>query len=320
MYSEARNDAKLRHLEDREHRIWFNLLCFSSEQDERGTIPVKNQYLLAVEVAGGDDEALKKTIEKLKMLDIVEVIEDKIIFTHFGERQYDNPSDRPDNVKERVAKHRAKKKNESKTKSNDYVTTCNETDTEAEADTELDSEINKDATATGASPSAIESSNSPDSEKKDYESFYSAHNRIWRFECNPLQAEKLAAYIDQDGMEEQVIIRAMERAALKGTGYKFGLITKILNDYAAAKVKTIAQAIALDNEFEKNKKISPSNRGQPPKKDLPDYVQRQIERRTQGETGELDHQQQKQALDLLLQLGEIDQEQYRIRMGRLQTA
>lgn len=82
------------------------------------------------------------------------------------------------------------------------------------------------------------------------ESFYAAHERIFGFACNPLQAAKLAAYIDEDGMEEAVVIRALERAALKASSYNFNLVIKILNDYADAGAKILTAAEALDNDFE----------------------------------------------------------------------
>lgn len=87
------------------------------------------------------------------------------------------------------------------------------------------------------------------------ESFYSAHKRVFGFDCNPLQADKLAAYIDQDGVDEAVVIRSIERAALNGTAYRFGLILKILNDYTTSGVKTLQEAEALDNEFQKKEAL-----------------------------------------------------------------
>lgn len=93
-----------------------------------------------------------------------------------------------------------------------------------------------------------------ESQKQDQqETFFAAHERIFGFALNPFQAEKIAAYIEQDGVEEAVVIRAMERAATKGVGYRFGLITKILDDYVSSGAKTLQQAIALDAEFEKRR-------------------------------------------------------------------
>lgn len=101
--------------------------------------------------------------------------------------------------------------------------------------------------------SSTASSNSP------YESFYAAHLRVFKFECNPFQASKLAVYIDQDGMDETVVIRAIERAALASKGYRFNLITKILDDYFRSGAKSLETAKAIDNQFEAAKTLTPEN-------------------------------------------------------------
>jgi hypothetical protein len=112
MYAEARTDAKLRTLTDAEFRVWFNLLCYASEQDERGTIPPTDPFLLAVEVAGGDEALLEETMTRLVMLRMVDVGDsaDTITFSKFTERQYDKPSDAPDATRERKARQRAKQR------------------------------------------------------------------------------------------------------------------------------------------------------------------------------------------------------------------
>ncbi|WP_171056524.1 DnaD domain protein [Paenibacillus sinopodophylli] len=97
------------------------------------------------------------------------------------------------------------------------------------------------------------SSTTSSSTSGEYESYYAAHIRVFGFECNPFQSGNLGKYIDEDGMDETVVIRAIERAGLSSTGYKFGLITKILNDYFNSKVKTLQQAVALDAAFENRK-------------------------------------------------------------------
>lgn len=107
LYAEARNDAKLRSLTDAQHRVWFNLLCYASEQTERGVIAEYDAELLALEVAGGDTDLLTGTLDRLARLRIVTVAPDTISFIHWLERQYDKPSDRPAAVRERVAKSRA---------------------------------------------------------------------------------------------------------------------------------------------------------------------------------------------------------------------
>jgi hypothetical protein len=128
MYSEARNDAKLRSLSDSQFRIWFNLLCFAAEQtEERGSIIGYDEELLAVEVANGDVELLNETLDKLERLRIIETNENgDITFINFSKRQYDNPSDRPEEVRKRVQKHRQAKHITNVTTRNEDVTTCNE--------------------------------------------------------------------------------------------------------------------------------------------------------------------------------------------------
>lgn len=111
LYHEARTDAKLRSLADDEFRVWFNLLCYAAEQsDDRGTIDASDLFLLAIEVANGDEELLRRTLQKLERLRIIEWPDEDgptLVFTHFLDRQYDKPSDHPDRVSERVKRHRA---------------------------------------------------------------------------------------------------------------------------------------------------------------------------------------------------------------------
>ncbi|RTE05510.1 DnaD domain protein [Paenibacillus whitsoniae] len=97
------------------------------------------------------------------------------------------------------------------------------------------------------------SSSTSSSSGKPYESFYSAHVRVFGFECNPFQSQELGAYIDQDGMEEAVVVRAIERAARASAGYNFKLITRILDDYFKSKALTLQQAEAIDAAFDAQK-------------------------------------------------------------------
>jgi hypothetical protein len=112
MYHDARNDAKLRLLSDREFRIWFNLLCMASDQetDQRGSIPIDDDELLAVEVAEGDTKALQGVTARLLKLRIIEIEDNTIVFLNWPGRQYDKPSDQPEAVRERVARWRERKK------------------------------------------------------------------------------------------------------------------------------------------------------------------------------------------------------------------
>jgi hypothetical protein len=110
MWNEARNDAKLRCLDDAEHRCWFRLLCYASEQDDRGSVPVEG-YVLAIEVADGDAALLERTLAKLLQLEVLAYGPDGVLrFQAFDKRQYDKPSDHPDRVRERVRRSRERRR------------------------------------------------------------------------------------------------------------------------------------------------------------------------------------------------------------------
>ena len=108
LHSEARNDAKLRTLTPEQKWVWFSLLCYASEQEERGCIHAIDRDLLAVECAEGDTELLNQTIAKLTKLRIVTAEQENVCFVNFMKRQYDKPSDTPERVAGRVSRHRAK--------------------------------------------------------------------------------------------------------------------------------------------------------------------------------------------------------------------
>jgi hypothetical protein len=122
MYSEARTDRKLATLSDREHRLWFNLLCLASEQTDRGTIPTMDCYLLGIEIGCPDCVELDRFLSKLEQLYIVsrdvtpqlqmsqlDEIEDyriSVRFLKFEERNRSKPSDNPDATRARKAAQR----------------------------------------------------------------------------------------------------------------------------------------------------------------------------------------------------------------------
>lgn len=119
VYHEARNDAKLRTLSDRQFRVWFNLLCVTSEQEDRGMIEDFPADLLSIEVASGDDELLTETLRILCKLRIIRMSRPQSVtgvtgvtleFIHFDDRQYDKPSDMPEATAERKRQQRERDK------------------------------------------------------------------------------------------------------------------------------------------------------------------------------------------------------------------
>ncbi|WP_416334003.1 hypothetical protein, partial [Anaerospora hongkongensis] len=95
---------------------------------------------LAVEVSGGDVDALETTIGLLSDLRIIQETDEGIRFVNFNKRNYEKPSASPEKVKERVRKHREKhaqaESNTPETPLPDDVTPCNALDTDT--DTEID--------------------------------------------------------------------------------------------------------------------------------------------------------------------------------------
>ncbi len=214
MYHEARTDNKLKHLEDSEFRVWFNLLCFAAEQQERGIIPAHNRYKLAVEVAGGKEDLLGCTLDKLSKLDIISDNGDTITFTHFKERQYDNPSDYPEEVGERVRRHREAKANR-ETPCNDHVTTGNESATPGNA---LDTDTDTDKRNTYAQPDAPDGAcvPVPKPQPKSKEAYSEDFERFWG--AYPRKVEKQRAWRCwktrlREGFEPEMLIEAAENYA-----------------------------------------------------------------------------------------------------------
>lgn len=135
LYHEARRDKKLSILTLAERGVWINLLCYASEQPERGVFDASDRFTLALECAEGDETILDSTIDKLlKVRHLLPVAcneyvtsgnesvttgvtgnaNSRLIFRTFASRQAqkvtDFPSDAPERVRERVANHRARRK------------------------------------------------------------------------------------------------------------------------------------------------------------------------------------------------------------------
>lgn len=107
MYSEARNDAKLRALTPSEFVVWFRLLCLSAEHDPRGVIDFLDPELVAIEVGVNTDE-LVTSVGRMQRLKLVVEDGGYLYFPAFADRQYDHPSDRPEATRERQRRRREK--------------------------------------------------------------------------------------------------------------------------------------------------------------------------------------------------------------------
>lgn len=134
LYSEARTDAKLESLPDDMFRVWFKLMCFAGEQPTRGSVVGYDDELLAVEVARGNVELLRATIDRLVKLRILAAGDETVAVINWDPRQYDKPSDTPDETRRRKQESRARHAD---------VTPRHDpyTDADAELDTETETEL-----------------------------------------------------------------------------------------------------------------------------------------------------------------------------------
>jgi hypothetical protein len=195
LYVDARNDAKLRTLTDAEHRVWFHLLCYSAEQEPRGSVTgvtsvtdVTSAFLLAIEVANGDTPLLITTVEKLLNLHILTFDDDGLTFINFRKRQYDKPSDTPEETRRRKAEQREREratKPADVTPPNDasrdvtpsHATEQNRTDTEQNrADAEqTQTEAANAADGVGEEPKPDKPKRPQSKYPDDFETFWSAY-------------------------------------------------------------------------------------------------------------------------------------------------
>lgn len=84
----------------------------------------------------------------------------------------------------------------------------------------------------------------------NYESFYAAHTRLFQRELNPWQLEKFMAYIEQDGLDEKVVIHALERMKKKADNYSLNFALSTLDSYFKAGAKTLEKAMAVDETYD----------------------------------------------------------------------
>lgn len=144
LYTEARKDPKLCALTPQQHLVWFNLICFAAEQEERGVVPPRKPLVLALECARGNLEWLADTVGILIEFDILEALPDGgYSFVHWADRQRRKPSDEPEATAERKRNQRERDK---QTKNN--VTPLNKEESTSHAVsravTPLDREIDKE--------------------------------------------------------------------------------------------------------------------------------------------------------------------------------
>jgi DnaD/phage-associated family protein len=98
-----------------------------------------------------------------------------------------------------------------------------------------------------------------------YQTFYEAFSRP----ASSMQIQKIDSYIDQDGMDPELITLAIEKAGQAGANFNY--VVGILNNWISKKVLTLTDAESEQKQFQANRqqrgKVSPF-----PVKTVPDYL------------------------------------------------
>jgi DNA replication protein DnaD len=98
----------------------------------------------------------------------------------------------------------------------------------------------------------------------------------FNYEPSPNQIDFLSSYIDQDGMEEDLVLFVLKQAGILGK--EFSYAKGWLNNLTSKKILTLSEAIKANEEHERKKQQSQANNVRPfrnnnaPVKTVPDYL------------------------------------------------
>lgn len=110
LYSEIRQDRKLRRCSSDERWCWIVILCIASESPERGSLyltqGVPCDFEDISDEAALPSETVEAAIHKFSAMNMMHQEDGVWVVTNFLERQYDKPSDLPENTKKRKQKSR----------------------------------------------------------------------------------------------------------------------------------------------------------------------------------------------------------------------
>jgi hypothetical protein len=249
LWTEARTDRKLDRLTDAQHRVWFNLLLFAAEQDERGTFA--DDGSLALEVARGRQKTLDATIEALRDLHIIVDESGRWAFRAFDKRQARKPSDNPEAARKRKRRQREKEAEEavshpvtplSRPVTRDGGTCHAEVEGEGEEEVEVDGEVERAGNAREDVPP-----------RGDMVVVATEYERLTGNTCSSAVFAKLCADHPTDRLIEAVRVAA-ERGKT-GVGYIRGIaqslasegwkpppvLTDVPNAFAAVQTQTFEE-------------------------------------------------------------------------------
>lgn len=130
LHHDMPDDIKLRRFTPQEKWAWVALLCLASKSKERGQIEAQDEDIAEYCEFNSTQDWLYYR-DKLIAKGMLEIDgSGRLTVLHWGDRQYDKPSDKPEAVKARVTRHREKKK----AAKNIDETPCNALQPESNAD------------------------------------------------------------------------------------------------------------------------------------------------------------------------------------------
>ena len=295
LYTEIRTDPKMQALSDLEFRTWVNILCLSAESKVRGIICIEEGLAYPIEglartlfISTDELTSCLNKFQKLRMIDVSQ--DETIAITHFDDRQYEKPSDKPEEVAKRVGKHRAKKSNTSVTLVKREENAIEE---EGDRDKELDKELDTDNNNNNAREEIEITVN--DSEETVSETMITVNelNEIvskanemaigtqsinwaeknWGRMIPKGEADSMIAWCDEflsrgSPEPDAVVIEGLRRC-LDADVRKMHYLKVVLTDWREAGVLTVAQVEAreIDRKSQKEHKRNkdPGDKPRPPK-------------------------------------------------------
>lgn len=102
-HSDARTRTRLAALSSKDpFWCYHNLLCYAAEQPRRWYVDTSKPHVLAVDVSGGDEALLQRTLDLALDYGLLERVDEQTVLCAEGQRdQYDYASDMPDATRER---------------------------------------------------------------------------------------------------------------------------------------------------------------------------------------------------------------------------
>jgi len=238
LYTEIKNDRKLRRLPPAQRWLWVVILTMSKESPRQGLLLLSEGVPVTAEdmadAAAVPFEEVQDGLKAFEALKMLEKSNDVWHLVNWDKRQFVS-----DNSSDRVKKHRSKQKEKTVSSINNETLqkqNCNVSETPPETETETETDHN----------------DNDDDNAREEENFVKVYEQEFGRLISPSEMENLQSYVDS-GMEQSVVCEAIKRARANGkTTVKYA--AAILNKWLSNQVTTMAGVARSDLEFEQAKK------------------------------------------------------------------